>query len=120
MANVGQKVRVGDDMHNEEEKCVDPNAGEGNNDEEVHEVNLEANNAVRGRNGPRRGNREAYYNESDCQTVVNFMMQSKVVQSALPLLKTQTLAGNANAQKEGLATMPTVPQHEKRPGNSHR
>ncbi|KAL7243124.1 hypothetical protein ACSBR1_015526 [Camellia fascicularis] len=49
-----------------------------------------------------------------------FVMESKVMQPTLPLPEMLTLAGNTNARKEGLATVPTVPQHEKRLGNSHR
>ncbi|KAL7174786.1 hypothetical protein ACSBR1_043860 [Camellia fascicularis] len=108
MANAGQEERIGDDMHSEEEEYVDSYTGGGNVDKKVQEVNLVANNATRGRNGPRRGNREECYNESDCQVwkerclwrddelkdlankltdlqiVVNFMMHSKVMQPVLP------------------------------------
>ncbi|CAL5372781.1 unnamed protein product [Camellia sinensis] len=42
------------------------------------------------------------------------------MQLKLPLPKTPTLAANTNTQKKGLATVPTIPQHEKRPGTSHR
>ncbi|KAL7202663.1 hypothetical protein ACSBR1_034186 [Camellia fascicularis] len=67
MANAEQEVRVTDNMYSEEEEYVDPNIRGGNNEEEVQEVNLEAKNAASGRNGPMKGNREGYYNESDFQ-----------------------------------------------------
>ncbi|KAL7203984.1 hypothetical protein ACSBR2_017112 [Camellia fascicularis] len=69
MANAGQEVRVGNDMHSEEEEYVNPSNGIGNNDEKVQKVNPNANNVAKGRNGPRIGNREEYYNESNCQAI---------------------------------------------------
>ncbi|KAL7263183.1 hypothetical protein ACSBR1_001372 [Camellia fascicularis] len=121
MANVGQEVSIGDDIHSEEEEYVDPNVGGENNENKVQEVNLEANNAARGRNSLKRGNREEYYNKSDfqvwkgrclrrddkvkdlankltdLQTVVNFMMQNKMMQSMLSLPAAPTPASNADA-----------------------
>ncbi|KAL7229405.1 hypothetical protein ACSBR2_008000 [Camellia fascicularis] len=67
MANARQEVRVRDDIYSEDKEYVDPNVEGENNEDEVHEVNPEANNATRGRNGPMRGNQEEYYNESDLQ-----------------------------------------------------
>ncbi|KAL7169176.1 hypothetical protein ACSBR2_034254 [Camellia fascicularis] len=67
MANNGQEVRIGDDIHSEEEEHVDPNTERGDHNKKVQEVHLEANNVAKGREENKKGSRDEYYYESDLQ-----------------------------------------------------
>ncbi|KAL7250470.1 hypothetical protein ACSBR1_012476 [Camellia fascicularis] len=103
MANNGQEVRIGDDIHSEEEKHVNPNARGENDNQKVQDLNPGTNDVGKGRNNLKKGGRDEYYNESDLQvwndrclrkdeemkdmankltdlqTVVNFMMKNNVM-----------------------------------------
>ncbi|KAL7221841.1 hypothetical protein ACSBR1_023728 [Camellia fascicularis] len=65
MANNEQEVRIGDDINSEEEEHVDPNAREENGNEGAQEPNPEANDVGKGRNCPKKGDHDEYYNESN-------------------------------------------------------
>ncbi|KAL7181674.1 hypothetical protein ACSBR1_040548 [Camellia fascicularis] len=66
MANNKHEVRK-DDIHNEEEEHVEPNAREENRNEGSQEPNLGANDVGKGHNGPKKGGQHEYYNESNLQ-----------------------------------------------------
>ncbi|KAL7242521.1 hypothetical protein ACSBR1_014989 [Camellia fascicularis] len=65
MANNEQGERIRDDLNNEEEEHIGPNTEGGNNNEEVQEVDLGANNAGKGRGVNKKGSRDEYYHEGD-------------------------------------------------------
>ncbi|KAL7195105.1 hypothetical protein ACSBR1_035339 [Camellia fascicularis] len=67
MANNGQEVRIGDDIHSKEEKHVDPNIEGEDYNGKVQELNPEANNVAKGRGGNKKGSRDEYYRESDLE-----------------------------------------------------
>ncbi|KAL7225166.1 hypothetical protein ACSBR1_020531 [Camellia fascicularis] len=88
---------------------MDSNARGENDNKGVQEPNPGANDVGKGRNGPKKGGRDEYYNESnmqawkdrclrrdkemkdlvnkltDLQTMVNFVMQNNVMQPSFPL-----------------------------------
>lgn len=144
MANNGQEVRIRDDIYSEEEEHMGPNVGKGKNNEEVKEVDLEANNVAQGWNGSKKGSRDEYYQEGDLQvwndkwlrrdeelkdtvskltdlyTVVNFMMQNNVMQLAFSLQDTPSPAAKASVEKDRQKTVLIVSQHAKGQRTSHQ
>lgn len=67
MANNEQEVRIGDDIHSKEEEHVDPNTEGRDHNGKVQEVNPEANNVTKGRDGSKKSSRDEYYCERDLQ-----------------------------------------------------
>ncbi|KAL7197259.1 hypothetical protein ACSBR2_019858 [Camellia fascicularis] len=67
MANNGKEEKIGDDIHSECEEHVDPNVRKEDRNEGVQELNLGVNDASKGRDGPKKGGRDEYYNEGDLQ-----------------------------------------------------
>ncbi|KAL7245736.1 hypothetical protein ACSBR2_000968 [Camellia fascicularis] len=144
MVNDRQKEKIGDDIPSGSGKHADPNMEEENHNERTQDQNPREKDVGQKGDAPKKVDRDEYYNESDLQvwkdrclrrdsemkgmtnkladlrSVVNFMMQSNVMQPPFPFKDTLIPVAKNNAQKGGQKAVLVVLQHDKVKECSHR
>ncbi|KAL7226712.1 hypothetical protein ACSBR1_021731 [Camellia fascicularis] len=140
MASNEQKDKIGGDASTRNGRPIDLNVEGDNHNEETRDQNHGEKDIGQTSDAPKNANQGRYYNEdnlqiwkdrclrrdeevkemvnklADLQSVVNFMMQSNVMQPPFPLHNTPIPA--INTQKGG--QIPIAPQHNRSRRHSHQ